>query len=122
MKDNRQHHRFAIELDAEIRTAEKLVMGRTADVSQGGFCLLAGEELRIGAACEVKLALVFSDNEFSEQLALPATVVWCTRVQDAYQIGLKFGGLAPQDAGYLRLFMNFLNRAGDEPDGDAEEP
>ncbi len=121
MADNRQHPRFAIELDAEIQTAEKLVMGRTADVSQGGFCLLAGDGLRVGAACEVKLALVFSENEFSEQLALPATVMWCTRVQDAYQIGVKFGALAPQDAGYLRLFMNFLNRGKDEPNGDPEE-
>jgi c-di-GMP-binding flagellar brake protein YcgR len=114
----RQHPRFAVELDATIDTAEGTVLGRTRDVSLGGFCLLAQVPLPIGEACTVHLALVFPEGQFSEHLTLPATVVWCTQVKaHHHQIGVKFEPLDPQSKNYLDLFMRFL----EAPEGDEEE-
>ncbi len=117
MKDQRQHPRYAIELDAEVIVGELVVGGRTHDISRGGFCMLAQKPVPVHAACEVKLALVFSETEFSEHLTLSASTVWCTPLKDAYQIGIKFGQLDRQSLGYLELFINFL----DGGDDDAEE-
>ena len=65
-------------------------------------------------AGDVKLALVFSETEFSEHLTLPATTVWCTPIKGAYQIGVKFAALDAQSRAYLDLFIKFLD-GGDEP-------
>ena len=119
--ENRQHPRYAIELDAEITVAGAKVKGRTHDISRGGFCMLAKETVPLGASGVVRLALVFSETEFSEHLELPATAVWCTPLKGAYQIGVKFGALDTQNRGYLDLFMKFLD-GGEEPeDEDATE-
>ena len=118
MTDQRQHPRYAIELDAEIIVGETIVTGRTRDISRGGFCVLANQPLPVHTGCEVKLALVFSENQFSEHLALAATVQWCTPIKSAYQIGIKFSALEPHYRGYLDLFIKFLD-GGDE--GEDEE-
>jgi hypothetical protein len=120
MTDKRQHPRYAIELDAEIVVGEKLVTGRTRDISRGGFCVLASQPLPVHTACDVKLALVFSENQFSEHLALAATIQWCTPFKGAYQIGIKFGEVEPQYRGYLDLFIKFLDGGDDDDGGDPE--
>lgn len=116
MKEQRQHPRYAIELDAEVTVGDVVVSGRTHDISRGGFCMLARHPVPVHAACEVRLALVFSENEFSEHLTLTAATVWCTPVKNAYQIGIKFGQLDPQARGYLELFIKFLDGGDDGED------
>lgn len=129
MTDQRQHLRYAIELDATVETEKAAPLsGRTRDLSKGGLCMLTPAPLSIGTACRVKIALVFSPTEFSEQLTLPATIVWCTKLQGAHQLGVKFATLDPQSRGYLDMFIQFLDGGGedgsdedgpdDEPDGD----
>jgi hypothetical protein len=121
MIDQRQHPRFAIELDAEITTIEDVtVAGRTHDISRGGFCMLAPSSLPVHTLCTVKLALVFSESEFSEHLTLTAMTVWCTPVKGAYQIGVKFGVVDPQSRGYLDLFIKFLD-GGQESEDETME-
>jgi hypothetical protein len=120
MTDQRQHPRYAIELDAEITVGDTIVSGRTRDISRGGFCLLASQPLPVHTGCDVKLALVFSENQFSEQLALAATIQWCTWLKSAYQIGIKFGELEPQYRGYLDLFIKFLDGGEDDDDGEGD--
>jgi hypothetical protein len=119
MTDQRQHPRYAIELDAEVTVGDLTVAGRTHDISRGGFCMLAARALPAHSACEVRLALVFSENQFSEHLTLPATLVWCTPVKNMFQIGVKFGTLDPQNRGYLDLFIQFLD-GGDDDEGEGE--
>src|SRR5262249_37605536 len=99
--EQRQHPRYAIELDAEIVSGGESILGRTHDISKGGFCLLLPRPLEAGSPCEVKLALVFSETEFSEQLSLKAQVAWCTKVKDAHQVGVKFEALDSQALVYL---------------------
>jgi hypothetical protein len=117
--DNRKHLRYAIELDAELRVGRAVVTGRTHDISRGGFCMLARDPVPVHAAARVRLALVFSETVFSEHLTLTAETVWCTRIKDRYQIGVKFGALDGQSHAYLELFMKFLG--GDEPENDPTE-
>jgi c-di-GMP-binding flagellar brake protein YcgR len=123
MNEQRQHPRYAIELDAEANFDGQRFMGRTHDISRGGFCFHMPDALPLGAVGTVKLALVFSENSFSEQLELPATIVWCTPIGGAYQVGFKFGPLSPAMQGYLTLFIQFLegDDEDDDEDGDDEE-
>jgi c-di-GMP-binding flagellar brake protein YcgR len=116
--EQRQHPRYAIELDAEIIVAGTSVSGRTHDISRGGFSMLARQSVPVGASGEVKLALVFSETEFSEHLVLPAMAVWCTPMKGVYQIGVKFAALDPQSRAYLDLFMKFLD-GGEETDAES---
>jgi hypothetical protein len=116
--EQRQHPRYAIELDTEITANGQVVVGRTHDISRGGFCMLARQPIPLNTACEVKLALVFSENQFSEHLTLPATVVWCTPIKNMFQIGVKFSHLDAQSHGYLDLFMKFLDGGEDEGEDD----
>jgi hypothetical protein len=120
MINNRLHPRFAIELDAQVIVGDLCVAGRTRDISRGGFCMLAQGQVPTHTRCEIRLSLVFSHNEFSEQLSLPATVVWCTplKQEQAYQVGIKFGELDAQTLGYLNLFVNFLDSEEDDGDDD----
>ena len=116
MTEHRQHPRYAIELDAVVHFGQGELFGRTENVSRGGFCMFADAALPVGDSCDVKLALVFSEDQHSEQLHLPATIVWCTPVGGRFQIGFKFTSLSPQNDEYLSLFMQYL-----EGDGESDE-
>jgi hypothetical protein len=119
MEEHRQHPRYAVELDAEALFDGRRFVGRSQDISRGGFCLVVPERLAVNLQGQVKLALVFSDDQFSEQLTLPATIVWCTRFAGGYQVGIKFGALTSEIQGYLSLFIKFLSSG--EPDDDSDD-
>jgi hypothetical protein len=121
MTDQRQHPCYAIELDVEVIVDGVAVAGRTHDISRGGFCMLANAQLPVHAVGEVRMALVFSETEFSEHLTLPGTTVWCTPMKGAYQIGVKFVELDAQSRGYLDLFIKFLDGGNDEGADDETE-
>ena len=120
MNEQRQHPRYAIELDAEVTVGETTVAGRTHDISRGGFCMAATNALPSHSECTVKLALVFSETEFSEHLQLPASTVWCTPLKNGYQIGVKFDRLDATNRAYLDLFIKFLD-GGEDNDDEATE-
>ena len=110
MKDPRRaHQRYAVELDVLITTETGQVVGRTHNLSRGGMCMLAPTPVPVSTVCRLKMSLVFSENQFSEHLEVPATVVWCTRLGDGHQIGFKFAPLDSQSRGYLDVFMRFLD-------------
>lgn len=120
--EQRQHPRYAIELDAELHLARnERVVGRTVDLSRGGFCVHVPRPLTVGAECRVRIALVFSATEFSESLELPATIVWCTRLKGYHQVGVKFSPVEPQLIGYLDMFIKFLEPPADEG-AETDEP
>jgi len=61
-------------LDAAIETDHGTVLGRTPRSVEGRLLhSCRSEPLTINARCRVRLALVFSENQFSEQLELDAT-------------------------------------------------
>ena len=114
----RAHPRYAIELDAELAIDEgHALRGRTHDISRGGFCMLvpgAAATLQPGTRCTVKLALVFSETEFSEQLTLPGLLAWCTPLRGGAQIGVRFDNLDAAARTYLDLFMKFLEDGAED--------
>lgn len=115
----RAHPRYAIELDAELAVDGGSVLhGRTHDISRGGFCVLVPAAITapaLGSPCSIKLALVFSETEFSEQLALRGFIAWCTQLRGGTQLGVRFEALDAASRAYLDLFMKFLEE-GAEPD------
>ena len=116
MVDYRAHPRFAVEIDAEIAIEGGSAKGRTNNISRGGFCMVAPSALAIGSEGKVRLALVFDEGQFSEQLEILCQVMWCTRHQGGYQIGVRFLDLGADMEQYLTLFMRYLE--GPDPDDD----
>lgn len=126
MTTQRAHPRYAIELDAilEVEGSARPVHGRTQDISIGGFSLQAPNEtttVEPGTRCLVKLALVFSETEFSEQLTLRATVAWFTRLKKGVQLGVKLEALDPQSRQYLGLFIKFLEEGREPAEPESED-
>jgi hypothetical protein len=121
MTESRRHPRFAIELEVSLQAGDTLIDGRTRDLSRGGLCLRAATSVPVGTECVVRVALVFSENQFSEHLELPATVMWSTRIGAVHQIGVKFGALLDETRGYLDLFIKFLEGGEDDEGADADE-
>ena len=39
---------------------------------------------------------------------MQSRIVWCTAVEDAYQIGVSFRPMEKERAEYLRLFLKYL--------------
>jgi hypothetical protein len=99
-----------------LHTRGDAVVGRTRNVSRGGLCATLGKAFDAGAELELDLHLVFVGDQQSEALRLPARIVWCTSVDDGYQIGLVFLPLAPEVAADLTMFLSYLD------DGDRAQP
>jgi PilZ domain len=106
--DSRAHPRYALEVDAEVRTQAGKIPARTRDVSRGGLALTLGQDLPLGTELTLNLALVFDEETFSEPLLLRARVVWCTRIAEKYQIGTTFVAMTAEQRAYLDMFMRYL--------------
>ncbi len=106
--DARAHPRYALEVDAEVRTATGSIPARTRDVSRGGLALTLSDALPLGTEVMLNLALVFDEETFSEPLLLRARVVWCTRLADKHQIGTTFVSMTTEQRAYLDMFMRYL--------------
>lgn len=94
--------------------ANQSFVGRTTNVSRGGLCATMADPIALGVDLEVDVALVFEDTQ-SEPLRLPARVVWCTVVDEAYQIGLSFRPLSADHTKYLTVFLRYLEEECAEP-------
>jgi hypothetical protein len=109
-RPERQFPRYALEAAVEIRPhgAGSLRVGRTSNVSRGGLCAVVDTAIPVGRTVDVEIALVFAEGSFSEPLAIPARVVWCTDLGDGHQVGLAFQGLVAGQREYLELFLRYL--------------
>ena len=107
----RQHPRYAHEVAVTIHFDKRVTQGRTNNVSRGGLCATVDDEIKSGANIEVDIVLVFDDEMQSEALRLPARVAWCTKLDDAFQLGISFKPIDAERAKYLQLFLKYL---GDE--------
>jgi hypothetical protein len=105
---DRQHPRYAADVAIKFYIGKEVVAGRTRNVSRGGLCADLAAALQAGADVEVDMTLLFEDNTQSEALRLPARIVWCTSLEDAYQVGVSFRAMDKQRAEYLTLFLKYL--------------
>jgi hypothetical protein len=108
-RPERVHPRYAHEAAVTFRWGKQFVQGRTQNVSRGGLCATLADAIPMGTDVEVDIVLVFEDEQQSEALRLPARVVWCTRVDDAHQIGLSFRPLDAERMDYLAMFLGYLD-------------
>jgi hypothetical protein len=105
----REHPRYAHEAAVTVRWGGKAFEGRTRNVSRGGLCADISDAVKVGADVIVDLVLVFDDDAQSEPLKLPARVVWCTPVDEAFQVGVSFKPLDARLTQYLTLFLRYLD-------------
>ncbi len=108
MTVEREHPRFAHEAVVTLHVGEKTFWGRTQNMSRGGLCAEIAEPVALGTDIEVDIQLVFEDVE-SEPLRLPARVVWCTTLDEAFQVGLSFQKLTADHMQYLTIFLRYLD-------------
>lgn len=107
-REERQHRRYAHEAAITLIAPGASISGRTRDVSSGGLCATMTESLDVGTDIEVDIQLVFEDDRQSEALRLGARVVWCTSVDDGYQIGVRFLRITGETGAYLTMFLRYL--------------
>jgi hypothetical protein len=107
----RAYPRYALEVDAEVRAANRRFPGRTNNVSRGGLCFLSSDPLPLGEEVDLILALVFDAETHSEPLALRARIVWSTQLSGGqHQIGAAFVHTTGEQRAYINLFIEFLAR------------
>ena len=107
----REHPRFAVCAVVEVTTRRGELHGQTRNVSRGGLCLELAEPLVTGEDVAIAIALVFQDEQRSEQLGLPARIVWCTPIDGAHQVGAKFSRLSARQLAHLDMFLRFIEAA-----------
>lgn len=111
-KPEREHTRYAHEAAITLHVAGQVYEGRTTNVSRGGLCADLASKIPMGAEVEVDMQLVFEEDEKSDALRLSAHVVWCTTVDDGYQIGLAFRPLTAEKTKLINLFLRYLDDGG----------
>ncbi|MDB4963169.1 MAG: type pilus assembly PilZ [Myxococcales bacterium] len=90
----------------------KKLEGRTSNVSRGGLCADLELAVKLGTEVEVELQLVFEHDEKSDALIMPARVVWCTTVDEGFQIGMCFKPLTAEKTRMMALFLRYLDDGG----------
>lgn len=84
----RQHPRYTLEIPVEAHDGDRRLTGRTRNVSLSGCSIIGRVPLTVGREHVLRLhAPAANDNA---PLELPAVVVWCSRVDDAFEAGFKF--------------------------------
>lgn len=111
-KPEREHQRYAHEAAISIHVGGKVHQGRTTNVSRGGLCADLAGTIPIGTEVEVDMQLVFEDDSKSDALRIKAHVVWCTTVDEGFQIGLAFRGMNADKTKLISLFLRYLDDGG----------
>jgi hypothetical protein len=109
---DREHPRYAHEAVVTLRVAGKLHQGRTTNISRGGFSADLHDAVQVGAEIEVDLQLVFEDEATSEPLRVPARIVWCTPLEEVFQVGIAFKPMTAERSQYLTMFLRYLDDSG----------
>jgi c-di-GMP-binding flagellar brake protein YcgR len=108
-RQDREHPRYAHEAAITLNTPGIAISGRTTNLSRGGLCATLAEQIAVGTDTDVDIQLVFDDERQSEPLRLPARIVWCTAVDDGYQVGVRFLPLDAEKAEDLTMFLRYLD-------------
>ena len=109
-RPTRHSPRYAHEAAVVICVLDGIHHGRTTNLSRGGLCADLAVDLPLGVEVEVDIELVFEDDAHSEPLRVSGRVVWCTRVDDSYQVGIAFCHVRADQAEFLTMFLRFLDR------------
>ncbi len=86
--------------------------GLTTNVSRGGVAADLSTAIPVGTELDCDLQLVFEDDAHSEALRVPGWVVWCTSVEDNFQVGVAFKPMTAEKAKVMALFLRYLDDSG----------
>jgi PilZ domain-containing protein len=117
-RSEREYPRYAHEAAITLNTPDRAISGRTCNMSRGGLSATLSEQITVGTAIELDIQLVFTDDQQSEPLRVPARIVWCTSVDEGHQVGVSFLPLDSERSEYLTMFLRYLDDG--EPDDDAK--
>ena len=109
---DREHPRYAHEAVVTFRLGGTVHQGRTTNVSRGGLAADMSMAIANGADVECDLQLVFEDDAQSEPLSVPGRIVWCTSVEDMFQVGVAFKPMTADKARFLTMFLRYLDDSG----------
>lgn len=85
------------------------------NVSRGGLCADLPAQIAVGSDVDVDMQLVFDDDVQSDPLRLPGRVVWCTTVDEGYQVGIAFKPLNAEKTKFVNLFLRYLDDSAPAP-------
>lgn len=106
----RRHRRFNVDVEATVHYGRgQRVAARTRDLSRSGICLISASPIPSGAIVVIDLVLSFGSSTFSEPLHLDARVVWCTSIEQSFQIGAMFNELGREQTDFLDMFLRYLD-------------
>ena len=111
---DREHQRFAHEAAITVHVGGAELHGRTTNVSRGGLCADLAGTIAIGTEVEVDMQLVFEADEKSDALRITSTFVWCTTLDEGFQVGLAFKPLNAEKTKLISLFLRYLDD-GEKP-------
>lgn len=111
-RTEREHPRYAHEAVVTVHVVGKQLQGRTTNVSRGGLAADLTDNVPVGAEVEVDLVLVFEDDVQSEPLRVPGRTVWCTALEEVFQVGVAFKPMDAEKAQFLALFLKYLDDSG----------
>ncbi|CAN5847898.1 hypothetical protein BH11MYX3_BH11MYX3_46300 [soil metagenome] len=95
-----------------MRVNGKAHKGLTTNVSRGGVAADLSTAVPVGTEIECDLHLVFDDDAQSEALRVPGRVVWCTAVEDNFQVGVAFKPMTADKAQLLAMVLRYLDDSG----------
>jgi PilZ domain len=107
---DREYPRYAHHAELAASFEGSLVEGHTVNVSRGGLCALVVSPLPVGADLHIELTLCFEDGALSEPLSLRSRIVWCTALDDRFQVGLAFVNIDGRTREDLEMFLRFLDQ------------
>ncbi len=112
--DNRQHPRFALDVDCTIVALGATLHARTRNLSRSGVSCVVPEPLSTGTEVVMEMALSFSEDRYSEPIRLGAEIMWCTRMaagadgSERWQVGARFAAMGAAMEELLDVFIQFL--------------
>jgi Tfp pilus assembly protein PilZ len=109
-KEWRRHPRFSVQIVAQITYDKQILSVSTKDMSRGGICLISSQGIPLGSVIVISMVLMLGKKSFSECFELCGKVVWCTRLDERYQIGVAFADIDDSTRSFLEMFLKFLNQ------------
>lgn len=117
----RRERRYQVEVEATLSLGGRRQKVRTRDLSRNGICVIAAEPVPAGSTGQIELVLSFGEGSFSEPLTLETRIVWCTHLEESYQVGAMFEEMTEVQDGFVDVFLQYLDGTL-SPADDSDDP
>jgi len=108
-ESRRRYPRFSVDIEVSVSVGDHAMSARTRDISRAGLCLVTMGPIARDTEIRLELVLTFGEGRTSEPLLVHGSVVWCTSMFGAFQIGVKFVSIDDDQQRYLNMFIGFLD-------------